>query len=289
MERSDWPEDDEQSLLPFMSHLSLLPSLLGWRTLVDFVALFFIVLMPVAAFFRGSLRSADKLLMILHGGYALTQASLVFYICGPICRWIYESLTKGQAFAGLWCGSAPPLFHSLFALFYLTKLWEAMDVLWLNLAGAPVFANVKFRRGTAPLLAWCFLARTSSHGLLCIWLNLVSQPLLYAYMSGLRYPALLATYRALSHVELFASFAAAVLSFAGQLGLLVNGFHCSLKSRGGVSIDEELTMRAYGIGIEDSADLDLFCDVIPSVLYLCYFFLLRRDIKYKLQERLKEA
>jgi hypothetical protein len=193
--------------------------------------------------------------MCLHNGmYAL--ASLVGVLYASAMLW--PTVTELSFPESLYC--RPPVgllpntdMDHLFLVYFLSKMWEAFDLVLVTLRGLPISLHFRVHHYTTPLFAWVFLQTRSAHGASFMWLNLLMHTMVYSWFAGVQHRFLLRAIRVWQYVQLL-----------GGAGLALAAA-CTCPS-------SELPFAAG--------------EVLPATLYLIYFVLFQLELR---EERVKQV
>jgi hypothetical protein len=76
-----------------------------------------------------------------------------------------------------------PAINSVFTIYYYSKLYEFLDIIFVSLMGFPLHPHFQFHHCTTLSFAWTFLFYRSAHGGTFLLANVFMHILLYLYLS----------------------------------------------------------------------------------------------------------
>lgn len=151
--------------------------------------------------------------------------------------------------------SLPEAFTSLFYIYYLSKLWEVIDIILVELMGHPIHLHFRVHHNTTPLLGLLLFQHRTYSGLIFMIANTFMHFWVYLYHGGVQNRTTFAMVRSMGHIQ------------------LLTGIVCSA-----LAIWVELTSSA-SVSVLLAFNRLLLSEFIPLVLYSVYFVLFRIEVQ----------
>ncbi len=136
-------------------------------------------------------------------------------------------------------------FEFLFKVYFLSKIWEYLDIFIVSLTGYPINLHFRIHHNTTLLLAYCFLQKKSFDAVLFMMSNLLMHFLLYLHIGG--WTSWRISIRIVGHLQLIVGLVSTLIAIYARLG----GEACSG---------------------------DSWHDGLIILLYVVYFVLFRKEI-----------
>lgn len=151
-----------------------------------------------------------------------------------------------------------------FCIYYLSKMWESLDIILVSLQGFPINIHFRVHHNTTPLLAWALLTHKSVGGIVFMILNTLMHFFVYLYFGGCNGSFLFYATRIFGHVQLI-------------LGMLFAG---------GTAV---LYFKTPKESIDEMSQDVIIGSVLPFLLYAIYFILFQLEILDDAKAKLKAA
>lgn len=139
----------------------------------------------------------------------------------------------------------PPQMSILLQIYFLSKIWESVDILLVALQGFPINLHFRVHHNTTPLLAWALLVYPTVGGVVFMLLNTTMHIFVYLYFGGLNNSFIFYMTRIFGHIQLIA-------------GMILSGY------------------SFYSSPVRDEAVVVGSC--LPFLLYITYFILFQMEI-----------
>lgn len=146
------------------------------------------------------------------GAAAVAKINNLLYaaLSGAFCIWALWSLYSLGILSimhlFLVIGPEDPYIHegleSILHVYYLSKYWEALDLILVSLMGIPVNIHLRVHHNTTPLLAWVILREHPISGVVFMLCNTFMHFWIYLYFGGLQHRVVFLMVRIVGHLQL---------------------------------------------------------------------------------------
>lgn len=196
---------------------------------------------------------ARKVALPINLAYAVASGLFSLYTLWIL---IMTILNDGMSF--LWSpfpSNLPDSFTPLFYIYYLSKLWEIVDIILVSLMGFPIHLHFRVHHNTTPILGLILFYHRTTCGLIFMIANTFMHFWVYLYHGGIQNRLTFAVVRAMGHVQLLVGIIGCIFSMWVQL---------SNSSR---------------VALLFTFNRLLVSEFIPLALYTAYFLLFRDEVR----------
>ena len=153
--------------------------------------------------------------------------NLIYAVCSGMfcitcCAVLYSEEFWSVSGSPFWCAVLPAAMSPFFQIYYLSKIWEYIDIFLVMLMGYPINLHFRFHHNTTILLGWFIMWQRPASGLLFMILNTFQHFWVYLYFGNVRNGIVFGMTRIFGHVQLIAGIAVSALSIRSTLYAPVN-------------------------------------------------------------------